>query len=122
MLGMHGFYEANMAMHHSDCILAVGARFDDRVTNTADQILPGRQDHSHRRGSGLDFQDRAWRISLSSARCSRVLTEMLAQIDVLREKAALPDQAALARWWQQIEEWRARHGLFTGRRYEPRAT
>jgi acetolactate synthase-1/2/3 large subunit len=41
MLGMHGFYEANMAMHHSDCILAIGARFDDRVTNTVDKFCPG---------------------------------------------------------------------------------
>ncbi len=47
-----------------------------------------------------------------------MLTELLAQIDVLREKdSGLPDQSALARWWQQIEEWRASHGLFTGRRY-----
>ena len=41
MLGMHGFYEANMAMHHSDVILAVGARFDDRVTNTVSKFCPG---------------------------------------------------------------------------------
>jgi acetolactate synthase-1/2/3 large subunit len=41
MLGMHGFYEANMAMHHSDVILAVGARFDDRVTNTVGKFCPG---------------------------------------------------------------------------------
>ncbi|MGB1142614.1 MAG: biosynthetic-type acetolactate synthase large subunit, partial [Halioglobus sp.] len=41
MLGMHGFYEANMAMHHSDVILAIGARFDDRVTNTVSKFCPG---------------------------------------------------------------------------------
>ena len=41
MLGMHGFYEANMAMHHCDVILAVGARFDDRVTNTVSKFCPG---------------------------------------------------------------------------------
>jgi acetolactate synthase-1/2/3 large subunit len=47
-----------------------------------------------------------------------VLTELLAQIDLLTEKdSSIPDQAALERWWQQIEEWRAAHGLFTGRRY-----
>ena len=40
MLGMHGFYEANNAMHHSDVILAVGARFDDRVTNTPNKFCP----------------------------------------------------------------------------------
>ena len=47
-----------------------------------------------------------------------VLTEMLAQIESLREKdSSLPDQSALTTWWQQIEEWRAAQGLFTGRRY-----
>ena len=43
MLGMHGFYEANMAMHNSDVILAVGVRFDDRVTNTVSKFCPGAQ-------------------------------------------------------------------------------
>src|SRR5690606_19396413 len=41
MLGMHGTFEANTAMHHSDVILAVGARFDDRVTNTPSKFCPG---------------------------------------------------------------------------------
>ena len=41
MLGMHGFYEANMAMHNADVIFAVGARFDDRVTNDPDKFCPG---------------------------------------------------------------------------------
>jgi acetolactate synthase-1/2/3 large subunit len=40
MLGMHGTFEANTAMHHADVILAVGARFDDRVTNTTDKFCP----------------------------------------------------------------------------------
>jgi len=40
MLGMHGTYEANMVMHHSDVILAVGARFDDRVTNSVKKFCP----------------------------------------------------------------------------------
>jgi acetolactate synthase-1/2/3 large subunit len=40
MLGMHGTYEANMAMHDSDCIIAVGARFDDRITGNLDKFCP----------------------------------------------------------------------------------
>ena len=40
MLGMHGTYEANMTMHHSDLIIAIGARFDDRVTNTPTKFCP----------------------------------------------------------------------------------
>ena len=117
MLGMHGFYEANMAMHHSDCILAVGARFDDRVTNTVSKFCPGAK---------------VIHIDVDPASISKtvladipivgpvqsVLTEMLAQIGLIREKEAdLPDQPSLDRWWQQIDEWRASHGLMSGRRY-----
>ena len=47
MLGMHGTYEANMTMHHADVILAVGVRFDDRVTNNVKKILPKCNDHSY---------------------------------------------------------------------------
>ena len=117
MLGMHGLYEANMAMHHSDCILAVGARFDDRVTNTVDKFCPGAK---------------VIHIDIDPATISKivmadipivgpvqlVLTELLGQITLLREKdSSLPDESALDRWWQQIGEWRSAHGLFTGRRY-----
>jgi acetolactate synthase-1/2/3 large subunit len=56
MLGMHGTYEANMAMHETDVLIAIGARFDDRVTGA---LLSKRTDHSHRRRSGLDLKDRA---------------------------------------------------------------
>lgn len=117
MLGMHGFYEANMAMHHSDCILAVGARFDDRVTNTVDKFCPGAK---------------IIHIDVDPASISKtimadipivgpvqpVLTEMLTQIDLLKEKDdSLPDPGALQRWWDQIEEWRSSQGLMTGRRF-----
>jgi acetolactate synthase-1/2/3 large subunit len=118
MLGMHGLYEANMAMHHSDCILAVGARFDDRVTNTVSKFCPGAK---------------VIHIDVDPASISKtvladipivgpvqsVLTELLTQIEQLREKdSGLPDASALSRWWQQIDEWRAAHGLFTARRYD----
>ena len=43
MLGMHGTYEANMAMHHSDCVIAIGARFDDRVTADITKFCPNAQ-------------------------------------------------------------------------------
>ncbi|GAB5452647.1 MAG: acetolactate synthase 3 large subunit [Halioglobus sp.] len=117
MLGMHGFYEANMAMHHSDCILAIGVRFDDRVTNTVDKFCPGAK-IIH-----LDVDPASISKTVQAdipivGPVQSVVTELLNQISAMRDKDAdLPDQEALGRWWQQIEEWRAAHGLLTGRRY-----
>ena len=117
MLGMHGFYEANMAMHNADVILAVGARFDDRVTNTVDKFCPGAK-IIH-----IDVDPASISKTVTAdipivGPVKPVLTEMLAQIEQIREKDAdLPDVGALQRWWQQIDEWRASHGLLTGRRY-----
>lgn len=117
MLGMHGFYEANMAMHNSDCILAVGARFDDRVTNTVDKFCPGAKiihiDVDPASISKIVVAD----IPIVGP-VQSVLTELLRQVEMLQEKdTGLPDQSALARWWQQIDDWRASHGLMSGRRY-----
>ena len=117
MLGMHGFYEANMAMHNADVILAVGARFDDRVTNTVDKFCPGAK-IIH-----IDVDPASISKTVTAdipivGPVKSVLTEMLSQIEQIREKDAdLPDAGALQRWWQQIDEWRASHGLLTGRRY-----
>ena len=63
MLGMHGTYEANMAMHECDVLIAIGARFDDRVTGKIEQVLPGRQDRSRGYRPLLDFQERPRRYS-----------------------------------------------------------
>ncbi len=117
MLGMHGFYEANMAMHHSDVILAVGARFDDRVTNTVSKFCPGAK------VIHIDVDPTSISKTVTAdipivGPVQSVLTEMLAQIEDLRSKdPELPDTGALQRWWQQIDEWRDKHGLLTGRRY-----
>ena len=117
MLGMHGFYEANMAMHNADVILAVGARFDDRVTNTVDKFCPGAK-IIH-----IDVDPASISKTVTAdipivGPVKSVLTEMLSQIEQIREKDTdLPDAGALQRWWQQIDEWRASHGLLTGRRY-----
>ncbi|KZX58626.1 acetolactate synthase 3 catalytic subunit, partial [Halioglobus sp. HI00S01] len=117
MLGMHGFYEANMAMHYSDVILAVGARFDDRVTNTVSKFCPGAK-IIH-----IDVDPASISKTVQAdipivGPVQSVLTEMIAQIEQVQEKDAdLPDAGALASWWEQIDEWRANHGLMTGRRY-----
>ena len=106
MLGMHGTYEANMTMHHADVILAVGARFDDRVTNNVQKFCPNAT---------------IIHIDIDPASISKtifchipivgdvksVLTDML---DIIGEDKQL-EQPALLDWWAQINEWRKRHGL-----------
>jgi acetolactate synthase-1/2/3 large subunit len=119
MLGMHGFYEANMAMHNSDVILAVGARFDDRVTNTVDKFCPGAK-IIH-----IDIDPTSISKTIAAdipivGPVAPVLTDLIAQLESLRQKdAQQPDAGALSRWWAQIDEWRNKHGLWTGQRYTP---
>lgn len=119
MLGMHGFYEANMAMHNSDVILAVGARFDDRVTNTVDKFCPGAK-IIH-----IDIDPTSISKTVAAdipivGPVAPVLTDLIAQLESLRQKdAQQPDAGALSRWWAQIDEWRNNHGLWTGQRYTP---
>ena len=117
MLGMHGFYEANMAMHHSDVILAVGARFDDRVTNTVDKFCPGAK------VIHVDVDPTSISKTVPAdipivGPVQSVLRDLLAQLALHQEKDPdLPDSQALERWWGQIEDWRQSNGLLTGRRY-----
>jgi acetolactate synthase-1/2/3 large subunit len=106
MLGMHGSYEANEAMHHADLVLAVGARFDDRVTNGTDKFCPGaRIIHID-----IDPANIAKTVKVDVpivGPVASVLDDMLALIE---ESEFSPDAAAIASWWQKIDAWRARHG------------
>jgi len=117
MLGMHGTYEANAAMHHADVILAVGARFDDRVTNTPSKFCPSAKiihiDVDPTSISKIVAID----IPIVGP-CDAVLQEMLDQIE---SASAKPDEAAITEWWTQIDEWRDRHGIYTQPRHEPSA-
>jgi acetolactate synthase-1/2/3 large subunit len=118
MLGMHGFYEANMAMHHSDVILAVGARFDDRVTNTVEKFCPGAK-IIH-----IDVDPASISKTVSAdvpivGPVQSVLRDLIDQVKQLQDKGdSVADDEALDRWWQQIEGWRSEHGLWTGRRFK----
>jgi len=106
MLGMHGTYEANEAMHNSDLVLAVGARFDDRVTNGTDKFCPGaRIVHID-----VDPANIAKTVKVDVpivGPVGSVLNDMLALID---DAGVEPDAGAISDWWQQIDGWRARHG------------
>ena len=118
MLGMHGLYEANMSMHHSDVILAIGVRFDDRVTNTVDKFCPGAKViHVDVDPASISKTVMADIPIVGPVR--EVLAELLAQLRQEQEKSPdLPDRDALEKWWQQIDQWRAAQGLWTDRRYE----
>ncbi|GGO77884.1 acetolactate synthase [Marinobacterium nitratireducens] len=106
MLGMHGSYEANMAMHHSDLILCVGARFDDRVTNGVDKFCPtAKIIHIDIDPASISKTVKADIPIVGPAQ--GVLTEML---ELVAGSKKHPDESALKAWWEQIDEWRARHG------------
>ena len=105
MLGMHGTYEANMAMHHCDVLFAVGARFDDRVTGDVNKFCP----HAEIIHVDIDPSSIAKNVVVhipivGSVRA--VLSEMLRQLG--EEKA---DKAQTAAWWEQITQWRAVNSL-----------
>ncbi|MDX9740543.1 MAG: acetolactate synthase 3 catalytic subunit [Gammaproteobacteria bacterium] len=102
MLGMHGTYEANMAMHHCDVLIAIGARFDDRVTGNIEKFCPtAKIVHVDIDPSSISKNVRV-DVPIVGA-VDNVLRDM---IRVIREENLRPDEEALARWWQQIEEWR----------------
>ena len=110
MLGMHGTVEANNAMHHCDVLLAVGARFDDRVTNTVSKFCP------YAKIIHIDIDPTS--ISKNVAvdvpivgPVSSVLSEMLVVIQNRSEPPSEAQAAALADWWSQIEGWRAQNCL-----------
>lgn len=108
MLGMHGTYEANMAMQHCDVLLAIGARFDDRVIGN-----PAHFAREQRRIIHVDVDpssiSKRVRVDLPVVGdVGNVLTEMLS---LLRQAKERPDATALNAWWTQIELWRSRNCL-----------
>lgn len=110
--GMHGNFVANNAMHASDLVINIGARFDDRVTNNTAKFCPtARIIHVDVDPSSIGKTIRVDVPIVGAA--ENVLTEMLALLDAAEEK---PDAEALAVWWQQIDTWRASRA---GKDYEP---
>jgi acetolactate synthase-1/2/3 large subunit len=107
MLGMHGTYEANHAMHDCDVMIAVGARFDDRITGRLDAFSPGsKKIHVDIDPSSISKNVKA-DVGIVGD-CANVLEEMLR---VWRETAPQPDKPALREWWSAIESWRGRDCL-----------
>jgi acetolactate synthase-1/2/3 large subunit len=108
MLGMHGTYEANMAMHYCDVLLAVGARFDDRVIGSPAHFASEPRKIIH---VDIDPSSISKRVKVDVpivGAVDEVLGELLALLESTSER---PDEASLATWWKQIEEWRSRDCL-----------
>lgn len=117
MLGMHGFYEANNAMHHSDLILAIGARFDDRVTNTVSKFCPDATIIHVDVDPASISKTVAAHVPIVGP-VDAVLAEMVSQVKEVMSAGEKPDQEALQAWWDRIDEWRAQHGLWHAPRYK----
>nr|WP_312990405.1 acetolactate synthase 3 catalytic subunit [Comamonas koreensis] len=108
MLGMHGTIEANNAMQNCDVLLAVGARFDDRVIGNPKHFMSVERKIIH---VDIDPSSISKRVKVDVpivGDCKEVLTELIAMV---RESVASPDAEALQNWWKTIEGWRSRDCL-----------
>jgi acetolactate synthase-1/2/3 large subunit len=107
MLGMHGTWEANWAMHDCDVMICIGARFDDRITGRLDAFAPGsKKIHVDIDPSSINKNVKVDVPIVGD--CAHVLEDMIA---LWRKEKTTPDKSALAAWWKQIERWRARQSL-----------
>jgi len=107
MLGMHGTYEANLAMHDCDVMINIGARFDDRITGRLDAFSPD----SHKIHVDIDPSSINKNVKVDIGivgDAGRVLSEMLR---LYKERRGSEPQPPLDGWWKQIDEWRARKSL-----------
>ncbi len=103
MLGMHGTYEANMAMHESDVIIAIGARFDDRVTGKLDLFCP------HAKIIHIDIDpasiSKTVRVAIPIVGDVKPVLEQM--LELIKASSIKIDANALADWWKQISEWQS---------------
>ena len=107
MLGMHGTWEANWAMHDCDLMICIGARFDDRITGRLDAFSPGsRKIHVDIDPSSINKNVKVDVPIIGD--CAHVLEDM---VRLWRQSSVPADETALKDWWSQIEKWRARKSL-----------
>lgn len=103
MLGMHGTYEANMGMHHCDVLIAIGARFDDRVTGNIEKFCP----HARIVHIDIDPASISKNVQVDVPIVGDVGTVLKEMIKALKESKKKLDPAALKAWWKQVDEWRS---------------
>ena len=103
MLGMHGLYEANLAMHDCDLMINVGARFDDRITGRVQDFSPG----SRKAHIDIDPSSINKVIHVEMPIIGDVARVLKAALDLWTERGRKTNAVAVQKWWQQIEDWRA---------------
>ena len=107
MLGMHGTYEANMAMHFSDVVLGIGVRFDDRVTNTISKFCPGAK-ILH---VDIDPASISKTVAADVPIVGSVTSVIEDMLELIKSSETKIDRKALDLWWKQIEGWREKDSL-----------
>jgi acetolactate synthase-1/2/3 large subunit len=108
MLGMHGTYEANMAMHECDVLIAVGARFDDRVIGSPEHFFQNPRTVIH---IDVDPSSISKRVKVDVPIVGDVGVVLAELNQLLGAESQVPDATSLAAWWKQIEQWRGRNCL-----------
>ena len=103
MLGMHGTYEANMGMHESDVIIAIGARFDDRVTGKLDQFCP----YAKIIHIDVDPASISKTVKVDIPIVGEVKPVLEQMIELIKASKKVPNKKAQEAWWQQIKAWQA---------------
>ena len=103
MLGMHGTYEANMGMHESDVIIAIGARFDDRVTGKLDMFCP----YAKIIHIDVDPASISKTVKVDIPIVGEVKPVLEQMIELIKESKKTPNKKALDVWWEQIKQWQA---------------
>ena len=107
MLGMHGTFEANWCMHDCDVMINIGARFDDRVTGRTDAFSP----NSTKIHVDIDPSSINKNIQVDIPIVADASAALEAMLKVWKKRKYKADQAALKKWWDQIEQWRAKNCL-----------
>jgi len=107
MLGMHGTYEANHAMHDCDVMICIGARFDDRITGRIDAFSP----NSKKIHIDIDPSSINKNVTVDVPILGDVAHVLEEMVRIWRSTSPIVDKQAIAGWWQQIDEWRERKCL-----------
>lgn len=103
MLGMHGTYEANLAMHDCDVMLAVGARFDDRITGAIDKFSP----HSTKIHIDIDASSINKNVRVELPIVGDCALSLQALLDIIKQRKSPPLSRSRHAWWQKIDKWRS---------------
>ena len=107
MLGMHGTYEANLAMHDCDVMINIGARFDDRITGLLEKFAP----NSKKIHIDIDPSSINKNVMVDVGIVGDVAHVLEDMLRVYKSRSSEPDKAAMKKWWAEIEGWRARKCL-----------